>query len=291
MPGFPEGASYVRLGRREALRLMLSAVASVATLPFYARWIEPGWVEVVHVRIPLPGLPRNFHGFRLVHLSDLHFDGVWGARRRLPRWLDLVEGLRPHAIVITGDWVTGLEGLPEMEAALPWLRRLRAPEGVFTVLGNHDYWADASGVRRLLALAGIRELRNQVHVWERGRSRLALAGVDDAWSGNPDWQAVREAVPPGVPAILLVHEPDFADHVATLEVFGLQLSGHSHGGQVKLPGWGPPFLPRFGQKYPEGLYHIGGLILYTNRGLGVVPPRIRLLCRPEMTLVELVRQA
>ncbi len=278
-----------RFSRRDALRLFLGAAAAVGTTPLYARWIEPGWVDVRQIRISLPNLPEAFHGFRIVQLSDLHFDGVWGASRFLPRWLQWVERLRPHAVVITGDWITSWEGIAEMEDALPWLQRLQAPEGVFSVLGNHDHWVAASEVRRLLARAGIRELRNQVHVWKRGRARLALAGVDDAWSGEPDWDAVRDAVPPGVPAIFLVHEPDFADYVADLKVFALQLSGHSHGGQVKLPGWGPPLLPRFGQKYPEGLYRVGGMTLYTNRGLGVVPPRIRLFCRPEITLVELAK--
>jgi len=158
------------------------------------------------------------------------------------------------------------------------------------VLGNHDHWAAAWQVRRSLERAGIRELRNQGHLWQRARARLALVGVDDAWERQADWAAAREAVPPGVPAILLLHEPDFADQVAEMGVFSLQLSGHSHGGQVKLPGLGPLILPPYGAKYPEGRYQVGSLTLYTNRGLGMIMPQVRLFCPPEITVIELVAE-
>ncbi len=279
-----------RISRRDFLRLVIAGLTAGLSLPVYSHWVEPAWIEITHLRIPLPGLDAAFHGFRLVHVSDLHMDETWGTSRRLAHWVQRILSLRPDAVVITGDWVSGMTGVVSLQESVAELSRLRAPEGVFTVLGNHDHWAAAWQVRRSLERAGIRELRNQGHLWQRGRARLALVGVDDAWERQADWAAAREAVPPGVPAILLLHEPDFADQVAEMGVFSLQLSGHSHGGQVKLPGLGPLILPPYGAKYPEGRYQVGSLTLYTNRGLGMIMPQVRLFCPPEITVIELVAE-
>ncbi len=275
------------LSRRDVLKVLLGMALGSAVVPVYARWGEPGWVEIRRVRIRIPGLDPAFRGMRIAHLSDLHLDGVWGTLDRLRSWIARTRALQPDAVVVTGDWVTGHRDLDLLEAAVPVLAGLRARMGVFGVLGNHDHWSDPRRVRDLVRAAGIRELKDDVHVWELGRARLALAGIDDPWSRPPKWDQVARLAPRGMPSIILVHEPDFADQVARLGVFALQLSGHSHGGQVKIPGLGPLALPLHGMKYPEGLYRIGNMTLYTNRGLGMVPPRIRFLCRPEITLITL----
>ncbi len=285
--GRPRPETPGKMVRRDALKVLLSLAAGGAVLPFYARWVEPNWIQVQSLRIRIPGLDPAFHGMTVVHTSDLHLDGVWGTPERLASWVERIQALRPDAVVVTGDWVTTTAGLKVLERAAPVLARLRAPMGVFGVLGNHDHWADPHAVRQALRAAGVRELKNETHVWEIGRARLALVGLDDPWSRPPRWEEVARLAPNGMPAIILVHEPDFADQVARLGRFSLQLSGHSHGGQVKIPGVGAPFLPLHGQKYPEGLYRIGRMTLYTNRGLGMVPPRIRLFARPEITHITL----
>jgi predicted MPP superfamily phosphohydrolase len=136
----------------------------------------------------------------------------------------------------------------------------------------------------MLKQTGILELPNQVLDLERAGQHLWIAGVDDIWEGHDRLSRVIDRIGDrrGA-AVLMAHEPDFADISRQSGRIDLQISGHSHGGQVVLPFIGAPILPRFGEKYPSGLYDLGGMFQYTNRGLGTVPPRIRFNCRPEIT--------
>ena len=120
-----------------------------------------------------------------------------------------------------------------------------------------------------------------------GSADLWLAGVGDVWEGHADLDRALAGIPSGATTILLAHEPDYADRVAGQKV-ALQLSGHSHGGQVRLPLFGSPILPWLGRKYPYGLHRVGDMWLYTNRGVGLVPLAVRFNCRPEVTLIQLV---
>jgi predicted MPP superfamily phosphohydrolase len=157
---------------------------------------------------------------------------------------------------------------------------------VYAILGNHDHWTDADEVARALQTQPITVLRNAAIPIDRGGARLWIAGVDDVWERHADLDQALRLVPADQATILLAHEPDYADLAAQYSV-DLQLSGHSHGGQVQLPFFGSPILPYLGRKYPRGLYQIGSLQLYTNRGLGVVSPPVRFNCRPEITLFTL----
>ena len=136
-------------------------------------------------------------------------------------------------------------------------------------------------VKQGLAEQGIELLHNQGVLLNDGQ--LLLAGVDDLWSGEPDAEAALANWREGVPTILLAHEPDFADQFLADGRIQLQLSGHTHGGQVRMPGVGPLVLPRYGQKYHNGLYRVGQGQVYTNRGIGVIDPAVRLNCPPEIT--------
>jgi predicted MPP superfamily phosphohydrolase len=167
------------------------------------------------------------------------------------------------------------------------LRMLRAADGSFAVLGNHDHWSDPNMIRGMLDRVGVRNLSNAAHTLRRGEATLHLAGVDDVWEQQDRLDDVLDVLPDEGAAILLAHEPDFADDSALTGRFDLQLSGHSHGGQVNLPLFGRPRLPRLGLKYPAGLYQVQSMQLYTNRGLGVVWPRVRFNCRPELTVFTL----
>jgi hypothetical protein len=131
------------------------------------------------------------------------------------------------------------------------------------------------------------ELNNQVITIARGSDRLYFAGVDDIMEELDDLPAVLDRIPTGGSAILLAHEPDFADQSAACGRFDLQISGHTHGGQVNLPRFGPLVLPRLGRKYPSGYYRVNGMQLYTNRGLGTAELEIRYRCPAEITLFEL----
>jgi hypothetical protein len=265
---------------RAFLGLLLVAVTSIG----YAFWIEPRWVEVTTVRLNLPHLPPEFAGYRIVQFSDLHAD-EWMTPDRLSRMVAIANRQTPDLVALTGDYVTHD---PEIHAqTLLGLRELKARDGAIAVLGNHDHWTDAPTVRRALQQAGILELSNQVHLLQRQGRSLPIAGVDDVWYNQDRLDLVLEQLPNQPGAILLVHEPDFADTSAATGRFDLQLSGHSHGGQVKVPFWGQPILPPYGKKYPSGRYQIGQMVQYTNRGLGMVKPYVRFHCRPEITLFVL----
>jgi hypothetical protein len=157
----------------------------------------------------------------------------------------------------------------------------------FGVLGNHDYWTDANAVREMLRSCNVTELANSVFTLSRGHETLFLCGVDDVWEGHARLDIVLDQMDDTSAAILLAHEPDFADLSAATNRFDLQLSGHSHGGQIVLPFVGPPILPHLGRKYPSGLYRVGNMLQYTNRGVGMARLPVRLNCPPEITLLEL----
>jgi uncharacterized protein len=235
--------------------------------------------------LPLPRLSSDFRGYRVVHVSDLHLDD-----RTEPEYLRKLERLvneqEPDLIAFTGDFVTFSPERFASELAAT-LSRLEARDEVVAVLGNHDYLADPEVVYSAIREGGATALRNEVRTLERAGSPLYVCGVDDVWEGQPRLDRVLAQLPRDGAAILLVHEPDFADTSSATGRFDLQLSGHSHGGQIRLPLLGAPVLPRYARKYPIGLYRVGGMLLYTNRGLGMLPPRFRFLCRPEITVLDL----
>jgi len=241
----------------------------------------------------LPHLNPAFHGYRLVQLSDLHTDDSWMTAERVAQIVKLVNEQKPDLIVITGDFVTDI--LPSSSKTLAALHHLQARDGTFAILGNHDHWSDPDKVRQLLQANGIYELNDAAHTISRhNTAMLHIVGLDDLWPDphylEPVWQHTErlkllvQTIPPTGAAILLVHEPDFADVAAANGRFDLQLSGHSHGGQVRVPFYGTLEVPRLARKYPSGMYRTGTMQHYTNRGLGMIQPQVRMNCRPEITV-------
>jgi predicted MPP superfamily phosphohydrolase len=279
------------LSRRSFLRTLIRATAllgaSAASGAGYSMFAEPGWLSVERVDVPIRNLPHGLAGLRIAQLSDLHASPQI-APAQLAQAASAVLREQPDLVVLTGDYVThGLEHLPDAIAAIAMLA---APLGVFAVLGNHDHWTGAAGaVERALEQSGARVLSNRAVQLMVGGEALWLAGVDDVWEERADLEAALEAVPPGATTVLLAHEPDFAD-TAARHAIALQLSGHSHGGQVRLPFLGAPVLPFLGQRYPIGLQRVPGsdTLVYTNRGIGMVSPAVRFNCRPEVAILRLV---
>lgn len=247
--------------------------------------VEPGWLAVERLEIPLAGLPSGLDGLRIAQLSDLHA-GADLPPERLDAALRTVARLESDLLVVTGDWVTydAADAFPAARAVARW----SPPLGIYAILGNHDHWTDAETVARAVQEAGITLLRNQRVRFSAGGETLWLAGVDDVWEEHHDLDAALAGVPAGASVVLLAHEPDYADTVAADGRVGLQLSGHSHGGQVRLPLMGYLAAPHMAHKYDCGLYRVGGrLWQYTNRGLGTIRPAVRFNCRPEITLLTL----
>jgi uncharacterized protein len=255
----------------------------------YLTRVEPTWVEVVQMKVKLPRLANSFSGFKLVQLSDLHLGG-WMTRERMDEAMKLVLKLSPDAIVITGDLVMGYRRSVEHTALADLrivLQDLAQTVPVFVIMGNHDHWALVDEVRSTVQQSGVRELNNDVFTLRQGDDVLHLAGVDDPWSGMDRLDQVLARLPQDGCSILLAHTPDFADVSAKTGRFDLQLSGHSHGGQVVFPLIGPLKLPAMSLKYPLGLYRVGNMFQYTNRGLGMTRPYVRLNCPPEITVFTL----
>lgn len=278
------------LTRRRFLKISLitalgTATASVAGFS-YAHDIEPDWPEIVQREFTLSRLDSAFDGFRIAHISDIHM-GTGMSGNRLARIAALINAQQPDAIVITGDFITSGKINSLAESLTRGLSALQAPDRV-AVLGNHDHWADPEGVRGILRDTGIIDLSNRVHTLKRGSAALHLCGVDDYWERLDRLDQVLDELPSEGAAVLLAHEPDFADVAAAAGRFDLQLSGHTHGGQVILPVLNRPLvLPRLGRKYPLGTYRVGTMFQYTNRGLGTIRPAVRFNCRPEITLITL----
>jgi predicted MPP superfamily phosphohydrolase len=280
-----------------SLGAALSAAVGVSVF-LYSRYVEPYWVAVERVTLTLPRLAPPFDGYRIVHISDFHLDG-WMTPERLERVVDLVNEQEPDLVAITGDFVavsvdyiSGLSGP---------LENLRAAGGVVAVLGNHDHMNDAGAVRHALSSTGVVDVSNGVYTLRRDGAALHVCGVDSVMEGYDRLEEVLEALDDAEPgcAILLAHEPDFADKTAATGRFDLQLSGHSHGGQVRIPFLKTPyvvpllsrlgysFVPPLIYEYPSGLYEVGEMYQYTNRGLGVIYARFRLNSRPEITVLTL----
>lgn len=281
-----------------ALTPALGSVLVGAGILAYARYIEPYWLAVERMALALPRLTLPFDGYRIVHISDLHMDG-WMTPERLDRIVDLVNEQEPDLVAITGDFVA-VSAEYVFGICRP-LKRLCAPDGAVAVLGNHDHMNDAAAVRQALSSAGVVDVSNNVYTLYRDGSALHFCGVDSVMEELDDLTKVLDILQQRKPgcAVLLAHEPDFADESAATGRFDLQLSGHSHGGQVKLPLLKAPyvvpllsrlgfrFVPPLIYEYPSGLYEVGTMYQYTNRGLGVIYARFRLNCRPEVTVITL----
>ncbi|MHB9130143.1 MAG: metallophosphoesterase [Armatimonadota bacterium] len=267
-----------RIGRWLLLLLLLVIVID-------AFFIEPTWLQTTHVTVPIADLTPAFDGFRLVQLSDLHYP-VGLPEKYYRTVIDRTNALHPDLIVLTGDYIP--VGLASLQGFMHHISRLRSRYGVVAVLGNHDYY-NRVRLTRAFRAAGITVLDNAAHPITRQGQRLWILGIDDLWYGDPDLPTALRGVPAPETKILLAHEPDFAD-IACRYPIALQLSGHSHGGQVRLPVIGALHVPRGSTHYPCGLAYAGKMPVYTNRGIGGVGlfgHVLRFGCRPEITEITL----
>lgn len=266
-----------------ALQRFILAAAAVFLGILYVNQIEPSWIEIRTVAMPLPHLAPEFSGYRVVQLSDIHLDR-WMTPARLAHIVSQVNQLNPDLVVLTGDFVT--RSAEEFAPGLSVLNQLHPKDKTLSILGNHDAWTNPPLIQTALETAGVQVLQNQVATVQRRSAQLHIGGVDDVWAKRDRLDQVLAALPPTGAAILLAHEPDFADKSAATGRFDLELSGHSHGGQVRLP-LIEPFLPPLANRYPLGQYKVGSMIQYTNRGVGMSGIHARFNCRPEITVFTL----
>lgn len=278
---------HVRLSRRAFMKKIVWGLAGGAFLAgSYSFGWERNWVEMVRLTMSLPQLPPAWRGAKIAHFSDLHL-GHFCSPADVQVVVDLINQEKPDFICFTGDLVE--DGTDMLAEAVPVLAQMDCPYGKYAVLGNHDYRnRESSLVRDALEASGFSVLDNQHMRLEKDDAALYVAGVDDVLLGRPDLHAALHGIPDGETVILLAHEPDFAEVSSQFPVH-IQLSGHSHGGQVRLPFLGALVTPPLARNYVQGLAYAGerGMPVYTNRGLGTTQLPIRFLCRPEITVLTL----
>ncbi len=267
-------------GRR---RLLQAGVASLAAGPF----VMAGY-GVAHAsparRVEVVALPFGCE-LRAVQLTDVHA-GIYMTPEMMRRYADQVTALEPDILLLTGDYISNSTVFfPGFAAEMG---RVRTRLGIYATLGNHENWYGGRGYYRdVLRQNGIELLHNESRLLRAGRERFAVAGIDDLRSGDPDLPAALAGVPPETPTILLSHRPEIFPAAAARSV-ALTLSGHYHGGQVKisLPG-GDLSLAHLRTPYAEGLFRRGDSRLYVSRGIGTTFTPVRLNAPPEVTLLRL----
>ena len=288
MPGFkPDQPS--RFSRRS---FIIGTGTTAAAFAFYAGEIARHELDVVDRPIAVRNLPPAFHGFRIVQISDIHLD-EYTEPYFLEHVVSKVNTLAADLVLLTGDFITHgsitfIAGRHAAHRCAEIITNLSAPLR-YAVLGNHDVAVNAGMVVHALSSRGTPVLVNQNVPIERNGDRIWLCGLDDPSTGDPNLNLAVPAKPDG-PVILMGHEPDYADTVTSHPrgpLVDLMLSGHSHGGQIRLPFLGPLVLPPMGTKYPEGHYQFNQMQLYVNRGLGTVGLPFRLNCPPEITVLTL----
>jgi uncharacterized protein len=262
----------------------LLGCALVFLVSIYSHKIEPMWFEINQLDLTLPKLDRAFDGYRIVQISDLHAgDGI--DRAHLEKVVAAVNAQNPDLVVITGDHVSRK---PKQHVdLLDTLAKLHPRDRTISVLGNHDVYNDPTPIRKALQQAGVTLLENTIYTIKRDRATLHIAGVGDVFAERARLPEVLALLPATGAAIMLAHEPDFADEAAATGRFALQLSGHSHGGQIRLPFY-DGYLPEFARNYPLGRYQVGNMIQYTNKGIGTIKIYARFNCRPEISVFNLV---
>jgi predicted MPP superfamily phosphohydrolase len=282
-----------RITRRRFLKTSAYVAAGAA---LYAGEMERHWIEFSSSEVTIAGLHPAFDGFRAVQISDIHFD-EFTESFFLQGAVNRVNKLNPDIVFLTGDFVTHSPISRRIFKQAAWqcaaiLNQLTCSSR-FACLGNHDMLVGKEQGEKALAANGITLLNNDYRPVERGGGRFWLAGLEDALEGKPDPGA---AIPPsirhvpGEPVVLLCHAPDYADTLLAQpagQSVALMLSGHTHGGQVRLPLIGALNLPEMGKKYVEGWFRLGNLQLNVNRGLGTVALPFRFDCPPEISVITL----
>ena len=243
-------------------------------------------IDLVEIDIEINNLGWNFNNYRILNLTDIHL-GQWINPEYLDELIDYVNTFNVDLVTLTGDYFS--YNLEDYDRALESsLMKLTAKGGKFGVLGNHDHWMSADKIREIFKNSGIIDLSNSAVTLKKDGDYLNICGVDSCTVCADNLDEVIGRMRPDTPSILLAHEPDFAKQSSQTGLFDLQISGHSHGGQFIIPKVDTtPFRGPNSTKYPVGLYKVGEMSQYTSKGLGTNSFRIRINCKPEITIITL----
>lgn len=247
---------------------------------------NPKNIDLVEIDIELDNLGWNFHNYRILNLCDIHL-GQWINPEYLNDLIDYINTLNYDLITLTGDYVSYvIDGYDK--ALKESFAKLEGRDGKFGVFGNHDHWMGSDILNKIFKDSEIVNLNNDVVMLERDGEKVNLAGVDSCTVCADNLDKVLAKLDNSYPTILLAHEPDFAKESSQTGKIDLQISGHSHGGQFIIPKFETtPFRGPNSTKYPVGLYRVNDMIQYTSKGLGTNSFRIRINCKPEITIITL----
>jgi uncharacterized protein len=282
-----------KMTRRVMLRRSFGAFLTIFGLSsggyVYANQIEPSMLETNTLELKHPSIPKSFTGKRIVQFSDTHL-GFQYNLSQFKKLINKINSFNPDLIFFTGDLMDEPNRYQQIHKIVPLLQQLQAPLGKYCIFGNHDHGGYGSDIyRNVMETAHFTVLLNESRpIVLKDGSAIFIVGVDDAMLGKPDIGLALKHVPFSKFKILLSHAPDLADLASQYNIHW-QLSGHSHGGQVKLPFFGALIRPPFAEKYPEGLYSVGSkpLKLYVNRGIGTTRLPFRFMAKPELTIFTL----
>jgi len=298
--GLPSAATESPfLGRREFLVRSAAGASGLAacTMGGYASFVEPNRLRLRHYDIPIDGLPEAFEGLRILHVSDTHY-GPYTSMAFLEDVAAQANALEPDLVAMTGDYVHFTPKAVEPGVAM--LAGFESRYGSVAVLGNHEHWEGVDACRRVFDRIGVPVLQNApLFLTPEGLRdapgdgpALCLAGVGDYWEGEVSLDQALAGVDEGVPRLLLSHNPDVAEIVGPGRRVDLMLSGHTHGGQVRLPLMPPPMTSsKFGSKYLGGHCEGPHCPVIVSRGVGLAFLPIRFRVPPELGLITLRRAA
>lgn len=275
------------MNRRTFLKKIFAGVLGAIGLSggtyYYAREVEPSLLQIHKETISSANIPTSFNNFKIVQFSDTHI-GFHYTLEQFHELVSTINDLKPDLIVFTGDLVDKPNKYQWNDELITALRTLQAKYGKFWIYGNHDHGGYGTNiVKKAMDKAEFTLLKNEHAVIEKDDGHFLLAGIDDVMLGKPDLEKTLEHTDSASYTILLAHEPDFADTTQDFPV-DLQLSGHSHGGQVRFPLLGHLYTPAYAEKYIQGKYEFteADLTLFVNRGIGTTRLPYRFLCKPEV---------
>jgi len=272
-----------RFNRRNFLQLMVAGAAGSVANGF---WIEPGCLSITRQDVLCKKLPHALDGLRIGLIADLHYRPDQDAGL-LEKVVAQIQREKPDIIALAGDYISGDPGV--ITPMLACLGNMTATYGIFAVMGNHDGWAgNAAIIRQQFEKAGISFLINQHSLISIRGESLAVAGTDYVWLGKPDPAKTMRGIPKHAPVLALVHEPDYFDTMCATREVTLQVSGHSHGGQCRIPLLDvAPKTVKYGSKYVYGNFTNEDSRLFVTRGVGTTGPRVRFSCPPELAVLTL----
>ncbi|MGI8314072.1 metallophosphoesterase [Halobacillus mangrovi] len=281
----------MKLTRRKFIKNSLRSVFGIIGLTgasyYYARYVEPRMIAIRNFTLESVKIPTSLHDVKVLQFSDTHV-GYHYDLKQFKKLINEINNQKPDLILFTGDLVDAphLYDFPDELPIL--LSQLSSPLGKFWIYGNHDHGGNGTEkIKEVMKAGGFKLLQNSHTRIGDNKGSFILAGLDDVMLGRPNIDEALHLVDPDIFTLLMVHEPDVADEIQHYPV-DIQLSGHSHGGQVQLPIYGYMITPPYAEKYVEGSYQLGDrLQLFVSRGVGTTRMPYRFLCRPEISVYTL----